>query len=90
MKKLKSPFVVEYIDSWIEENSLKIEDFSTLESYSSSGISSSHRILDPKNTVLLNIQMEFCCQTLKEIIEDLLNELRGNAQQMIKSLCYFI
>jgi alpha-tubulin suppressor-like RCC1 family protein len=88
MKKLKSSFVVEYIDSWIEENSLKIEDF--MESNLSSGISSSHRILDPKNTVLLNIQMEFCCQTLKEVIEYLLNELLENAQQMNKSLCYFI
>jgi serine/threonine protein kinase len=34
--------------------------------------------------------MEFCCKTLKEVIEYLLNELRKNAQQMIKSLCYFI
>jgi serine/threonine protein kinase len=34
--------------------------------------------------------MEFCCKTLEEVIEYLLNELRENAQQMIKSLCYFI
>jgi serine/threonine protein kinase len=34
--------------------------------------------------------MEFCCQTLKEVIEYLLKELRENAQQMNKSLCYFI
>jgi hypothetical protein len=84
MKKLKSAFVVEHIDSWIEENSIEFT------AQSSSDISSSHRILDPKNTVLLNIQMEFCCKTLKEVIEYLFNELRENAQQMIKSLCYFI
>jgi serine/threonine protein kinase len=81
MKKLKSAFVVEYIDSWIEENSIEFK------AQFSSDISSSHRILDPKNTVLLNIQMEFCCKTLKEVIEDFLNILRENAQQ---SLCYFI
>ncbi len=85
MNKLKSRYVVECIDFWIEENTLKIEDF--MESYSNSGISSSHRILDPKNTVLLHIQMEFCCQTLKQVIEDLIKELR---EQMNKSLCYFI
>jgi hypothetical protein len=88
MNKLKSCYVVECIDFWIEKNTLKIEDF--MESHSNSGISSSHRILDPKNRVLLNIQMEFCCQTLKEVIEYLFNELRENAQQMNKSLCYFI
>jgi hypothetical protein len=70
MKELKSRFIVEYIDSWIEKNA-----------------SLSH---DPKKAILLHIQMEFCCQTLKEVIEYLLKELRENAQQMNKSLCYFI
>ncbi len=87
MNKLKSRYVVECIDFWIEENTSS-EDF--MKTHSTSSISSSHRILDPKNTVLLNIQMEFCCKTLKEIIEYLLNELPENAQQMNKSLCYFI
>jgi hypothetical protein len=81
MKKLISAFVVEYIDSWIEENTYELKP------QSSSDISSSHRILDPKNTVLLNIQMEFCYKTLKEVIEYLFNEFQENAQQ---SLCYFI
>ncbi len=53
MKKLKSPFVVEYIDSWIEENTIQFK------AQLSSNISSSHRILDPKNTVLLHIQILF-------------------------------
>jgi alpha-tubulin suppressor-like RCC1 family protein len=84
MKGLKSRFVVEYIDSWIEENSVEfIAKFS-------SDISSSHSIRDPNKTVLLHIQMEFCCKTLKEVIEDSLTELRKNGQQIIKSLCYFI
>jgi hypothetical protein len=70
MNKLKSRYVLECIEFWIEENTssevlMKI-----------SGISSSHPIRDPNKTVLLHIQMEFCCQTLKEVIEYLLNELR--------------
>jgi hypothetical protein len=84
MKGLKSRYIVEYIDSWIDENSFEFK------AQLSSNISSSHRILDPKNLILLNIQMEFCCKTLKEVIEYLLNELRENAQQMTKTLCYFI
>ena len=42
MKKLKSPYFVEFIDSWIEENSLKIEGF--MESHLNSGIIPSHPI----------------------------------------------
>jgi alpha-tubulin suppressor-like RCC1 family protein len=87
MNKLKSRYVVECIDFWIEENT---SSEVLMKNHSTSGISSSHRILDPKNTVLLHIQMEFCCQTLKEVIEYLLKELRENAQQMNKSLYYFI
>jgi serine/threonine protein kinase len=45
MKKLKSRYVVEHIDSWNEENYMKIEDFE--KSYSS-GKSYSHSIFDPK------------------------------------------
>jgi hypothetical protein len=70
MNKLKSLYVVECIDFWIEEN---ITFEVLMKTSSSSVISSSHRILDPKNAVLLHIQMEFCCKTLKEVIEDLLN-----------------
>jgi alpha-tubulin suppressor-like RCC1 family protein/tRNA A-37 threonylcarbamoyl transferase component Bud32 len=88
MKKLKSHFVVECIDSWIEENTMKFEDFKA--THSASNIRSSHPIFESRKTVILNIQMEFCCKTLKEVIEYLFNELRENAQQMNKSLCYFI
>jgi hypothetical protein len=51
MNKLKSRYVVECIDFWIEENT---SSEVLMKTYSSSGISFSHRILDPKNTVLLN------------------------------------
>jgi hypothetical protein len=84
MKGLKSSYVVELIDSWIEENSLKIEDF--MKSHSNSGISSSHPILDPINTVLLHIQMEFISQSLNEVIKQLSNELRENASKTMKTL----
>ncbi len=87
MKGLKSGFVIEHIDSWIEENALKFEDFNNT---SASDISSSHPIFDPKNTVLLHIQMEFCCQTLNEVIKQLSNELIENNSEMMKTLCYYI
>ncbi len=67
IKKMKSRFVAEYIDSWIEENAIKFEDFKA--THSASGKSSSHTILDPKNTVLLHIQMEFCCKYWKKLLK---------------------
>jgi tRNA A-37 threonylcarbamoyl transferase component Bud32 len=86
MKKLKSRYVVEHIDSWIEVNS----SFTVLrETYSSTVISSSHPIFDPKN-LLLHIQMEFCCQTLNEVIKHLLNEMIQNNLETMKTLCYYI
>jgi serine/threonine protein kinase len=84
MKKLKSRFVVEYIDSWTEENSIEFK------AQLPSDISSSHPIFDSRKTVLLNIQMEFCCQTLNEVIKYSLNEMIENNSQNMKTLCYFI
>jgi hypothetical protein len=55
MNKLKSRYVVQHIDSWIEKNSMKIEGF--MKTHSSSGISYSHPIFYPNKTVLLHIQM---------------------------------
>jgi serine/threonine protein kinase len=84
MKKLKSRFVVDYIDSWIEE---KTSEFKL---QSSSDVSYSHPIFDPKNTVLLHIQMEFISQSLNEVIKQLSNELQENASKTMKTLCYYI
>jgi alpha-tubulin suppressor-like RCC1 family protein len=84
MKRLKSNYVVEYFDSWIEENTFEFQ------TRFSSKTSSSHLILDPKNTVLLHIQMEFCCETLNEVIKQLSNELQENASKTMKTLCYYI
>jgi alpha-tubulin suppressor-like RCC1 family protein len=68
MKKLKSCYVLEYIDSWIEENT------SEFKLQSSSKTSSSNSILDPRKPILLHIQMEFCCETLNEVTKQLSNE----------------
>jgi hypothetical protein len=84
MKKLKSRFVVDYIDSWIEEKT------SEFKPQSSSDISYSHPIFDPNKTVLLHIQMECCCESLNEVIKQLSNELMGNNSEIMKTLCYFI
>jgi len=84
MKKLKRCYVIEYIDSWIEEKST--EFIAQL----SSDISFSHRIRDPNRTVLLHIQMEFISHSLNDVIKQLSNELRENASKTMKTICYFI
>jgi alpha-tubulin suppressor-like RCC1 family protein len=88
MKGLKSRYVVEHIDSWIEENAMKFEDFKG--THSASDMSSSHPIFDPKNNVLLHIQKEFISQSLNDVIKQLSNELRENASKTMKTLCYYI
>jgi serine/threonine protein kinase len=84
MKGLKSLYIVECIDSWIEEDTSEFKPQSSLK------ISSSHPILDPKNTFLLYIQMEFCCETLNEVIKHLSNELMENNSEIMKTLYYYI
>jgi serine/threonine protein kinase len=90
MKKLKSRYVVEYIDLWIEENSMKCEEIITQKNQSYSAISYPHLIFYSQKTDLLHIQMEFCCQNLNELMKNLSNELRVNDSQMMKTLCYYI
>jgi serine/threonine protein kinase len=34
--------------------------------------------------------MEFCCQTLNEVIKQLSNEMKENGSQNMKTLCYYI
>jgi translation initiation factor 2-alpha kinase 4 len=84
MKKLKSRFVVEHIDSWIEEKSTQFTG------QLPSNISFSHQIRDPYRTVLLHIQMEFCCETLNEVIKQLSNELTENNTKFSLFVNYFI
>jgi alpha-tubulin suppressor-like RCC1 family protein len=89
MKKLKSRFVVEYIDSWIETNTLKFEEYSGTDSSSSKSLEL-HPVFDLRKPILLHIQMEFCCQSLNDLIKQLSLELRINAQQYFLHLCYYI
>ncbi len=55
-----------------------------------SDISSSHAIFDSKKTDLLHIQMEFCSQSLNEMMKYLSNQLKVNDSQIMKTLCYYI
>jgi hypothetical protein len=64
---LKSVYIVEFKSAWIEENYLlkdRIENYVT-----KYNIESDHRLFDPKNHLLLHIQMELCFKTLKDIIK---------------------
>jgi alpha-tubulin suppressor-like RCC1 family protein/tRNA A-37 threonylcarbamoyl transferase component Bud32 len=80
MRKLKSIYIFEYIDSWIEENFIE-------KTY---GLNILHPIFDPRNKLLLHIQMELCCETLDEVMKQLSNELMENNSEMIKTLYYYI
>ena len=68
----------------------KLNSRSQLKPQLSSKTSSSHSILDSGKKVLLHIQMEFCCETLNEVINHLSNELMENSSEMMKTLCYCI
>jgi hypothetical protein len=59
MKKLKSDYVVRYIDSWVEYNY-------DLQTDSETETSEANR--KEKTNILLHIQMEYCLTTLREII----------------------
>jgi serine/threonine protein kinase len=85
---LKSRYVVDRIDSWIEKNTLKFEEYSKTDS--SSNIKLSHPVFDPSKQILLHIQMEFCSQTLIEVMKYLSKLFLENDSQISKTLCYFI
>ncbi len=88
MKGLKSRYVVEHIDSWIENNTLKFEEYSGTDS--SSDISLSHPVFDPRKPILLHIQMEFCNQTLTEVMKYLSKLFLVNGSKITQYFCYFI
>jgi serine/threonine protein kinase len=89
LKKLKSRFVIEHIDSWIEKITLNFEEYS--ETDSSSNISLElHPVFDSRRPILLHIQMEFCSQTLKEVMKYLSKLFLENGSKITKYFCYFI
>jgi serine/threonine protein kinase len=87
IKELKSRYVVDHIDSWIEEK-LKFEEIIN-ENESFSNISSNHTIFNSKKTILLHIQMEFCSQTLNDLIKILSNELSKNNSPIMKTMIFY-
>jgi serine/threonine protein kinase len=88
MTKLKSRYVVEHVDSWIEKNTLKFEEFKA--THSASDISLSHRVFDIRKPILLHIQMEFCSQTLTEVMKYLSKLFLENGSKITQYFCYFI
>jgi alpha-tubulin suppressor-like RCC1 family protein len=66
LSELKSDYIVELKTAWIEQNYLLKEG---LEKYEQYGIVSNHSCFDPRNPLLLHMQMEFCFKTLKELIK---------------------
>jgi alpha-tubulin suppressor-like RCC1 family protein len=88
MKELKSCYVVEHIDSWIEKNTLKYEK------YSGTGSSSKslelHPVFDLRKPILLHIQMELCSQTLTEVMKYLSKLFSENNSKITKTWSYFI
>jgi tRNA A-37 threonylcarbamoyl transferase component Bud32 len=88
MKKLKSRYIVEHIDSWIESNTLKFEEYSEPDS---SNISLElHPVFDLRKPILLHIQMEFCSQTLNKVMEYLSKLFLENESKITQYFCYFI
>jgi hypothetical protein len=67
--QLKSDFVVKSLNSWIENNYMKIRDY--INNRSNESISYGHRVFDPNRTVLLHIQMEFRSKTFKQLMAEL-------------------
>jgi serine/threonine protein kinase len=89
LKKLKSRFVIEHIDSWIEKTTLKFEEYSETDSSSSLSLEL-HPVFDPRKPILLHIQMEFCFQTLAEVMKYLSELFLENGSKIRQYFCYFI
>ncbi len=88
MNELKSCYVVEHIDSWIEKNNLKYEKYSGTDSSSKS--LELHPVFDLRKPILLHIQMELCSQTLTEVIKYLSKLFSENNSKITKTWSYFI
>jgi serine/threonine protein kinase len=87
MKNLKS-FCYRTHRFWDWKKTLKFDEYS--ETNYSSDISLSHPVFDPRRPVLLHIQIEFCCQTMNEVMSYLSNEFIENNSKTMKTLYYYI
>jgi serine/threonine protein kinase len=87
LSELKSEYIVEMKNAWIEENYLLKEGFEKYEKY---GFESDHQLFHPKNHLLLHIQMELCFKSLREIIDQMNEELDQNLSEEMIRIRYFV
>jgi serine/threonine protein kinase len=83
LRTLESDFVVSIKSSWIENNYMDFED------YMKDDVSSDHPVFDPRNTLLLHIQMEYCFKTLKDVIEQII-EFKDKNKDLLSPIGYYI
>jgi alpha-tubulin suppressor-like RCC1 family protein len=87
LPKLKSEFIVRLESAWIEDNYINVADFKLSEN---SSIKPSPEILKAEKTLLLHIQMELCSKTLKDLINQLNQELNQKPEEVMTPLGYYI
>jgi serine/threonine protein kinase len=87
MARIRSHYLVECLDVWLEENYYLINGF---ENYKNSGITPNHEVFNSNKTLLLRIQMELCYKTLKDIIIQMNEELNHRLHELLTPLGYYI
>jgi serine/threonine protein kinase len=84
LSKLKSDKVVKYYSSWSEENEINREHYRKYQN-----IIGDHLIFT-SNDPLLNIQMEFCPKTLRELIMEIKIDMSRSKMEILNILDYSI
>ncbi len=77
----------------LKKNTLKFEEYSKTNSGTDSSSSLGlelHPVFDVRKPILLHIQMEFCSQTLSEVMKYLSKLFLENDLKMRQCFCYFI
>ncbi len=87
MLKLKSDLICELEYIWIERNYLNSDLYKN--ELNAKNISN-NEIFKTEKPFLLNIQMDFCLMTLKEVMEKLNKELNRKRSQVMTPLGYYI
>jgi alpha-tubulin suppressor-like RCC1 family protein len=87
LPKLESEFIVRLESAWIEDNYIRVDDYKSI---GNSSLKPSPEIFKAEKTLLLHIQMELCSKTLKDLINQLNNELNQKAFEVMTPLGYYI
>jgi hypothetical protein len=87
LPKFKSEFIVRLESAWIEDNYIRVGDYKSTEN---SSLKPSPELFKAEKTLLLHIQMELCSKTLKDLINQLNNELNQKAFEVMTPLGYYI